>query len=688
MANTITKNIRNIALLGHGSAGKTSLAEAMLFYKKLTDRLGKITDGNTVCDYDPEEIKRGFTLSAAMINFIHNDIKINIIDTPGYLGFKGEAKQAVRVADAAIIVVDGRTGVQVGTDLGWDYATEAKIPKSFFINRFDDGEARFAKVFSALRDRYGVAVCPLFIPMIEGDHVGGFLNLIDMKVYKYDDKGNLSHGVSIPADFVGTAHEYRNMLLESIAETSEELMEKYFAGEEITRDEAVEAIHQGIINGGIVPVICGSAAKVWGVGPLLDVIADSFPRPTARGTEQSVDGSEIAIDKDGDPAIFVFKTIADPFVGKMTFFKVMNGEVRRDMVLKNARGGEEKLNKIYTMCGKKQTETDSLACGDIGVTAKLNDTNTNDTLSASGKIQYAHVISPVPYMAKGIVPVAKGDEDKISQGITKLLEEDLTLRFENNAETKQMLIYGLGDMHLDVTVARLKTRYGISVALEKQRIAYRETIKKKVSVEGKHKKQSGGHGQYGHVKIEFSPSDTEGLTFTESIFGGSVPKNFHPAVQKGLEEAMKKGVLAGFPMIGLKANLFDGSYHDVDSSEMAFKMAASLAYKEGMKQAAPVLMEPVMTLKVYVPDSMVGDIMGDLNKRRGRVLGINPDESKHGSTIVEAEAPQAELLEYTVALRSMTQGRGRYDMAFVRYEEVPAPVAEKIISENKGNLEE
>lgn len=688
MANVITKNIRNIVLLGHGSTGKTSLAEAMLYSKHLTDRLGKTTDGNTVCDYDPEEIKRGFTLSAAMINFMHNDIKINVIDAPGYLGFKGEAKQAVRVADAAIIVVDGRTGAQVGTDLGWDYATEARIPKSFFINRFDDGEARFAKAFATLRDRYGVAVCPIFIPMIEGDHVGGFLNLIDMKVYKYDDKGNLSHGASIPQDFVGTAHEYRNMLLESIAETSEELMEKYFAGEEITRDEAVEAIHEGIINGGIVPVFCGSASKVWGVTPLLDVIADSFPRPTARGVEHGADGSEIAIEKEGDPALFVFKTVADPFVGKMTYFKVMNGEVKRDMVLKNNRVGEEKLAKLYTVCGKKQTEVDSLCCGDIGVTAKLNNTNTNDTLSLSGKVEYAHVISPIPYMAKGIVPVSKGDEDKISQGIAKLLEEDLTLRFENNAETRQMLIYGMGDMHLDVTVAKLKARYGVSVALEKQRIAYREAIKKKVSVEGKHKKQSGGHGQYGHVKIEFSPSDTEGLTFTESIFGGSVPKNFHPAVQKGLEEAMRKGVLAGFPMIGLKANLFDGSYHDVDSSEMAFKMAASIAYKEGMKQANPVIMEPIVSMRVYVPDSMVGDVLGDFNKRRGRVLGINPDETKHGSTIVEAEVPQAEVLEYTVALRSMTQGRGRYDMQFVRYEEVPAPIAEKIIAENKANLEE
>ena len=689
MAEYITKNIRNIVLLGHGSTGKTSLIEAMLYRKNLTDRLGKTTEGNTVCDYDPEEIKRGFTLSAAMVNFVHNDVKINVIDAPGYLGFRGEAKQATRVADAAIIVVDGRTGVQVGTDLGWDYATEAGIPKAFFINRFDDGEARFAKAFNALRERYGVAVCPILIPMIGGDQVACFLNLIDMKVYTYDEAGNLSHGSKIPDEFIGTAHEYRDMLLESIAGTSDALMDKYFEDpESITREEAVEAIHEGIIHGGIVPVICGSAAKVWGIAPLLDVIVDSFPRPTARGVEHDVDGNDVAIEKDGDPAIFVFKTVADPFVGKMTYFKVMNGTVKRDMVLKNANGTDEKLAKIYTLCGKKQTEVDALCCGDIGVTAKLNNTNTNDTLSASGKVQYAHVISPTPYMAKGIVPVSKGDEDKISQGIARLLEEDLTLRYENNAETKQRLVYGLGDIHLDVTVAKLKARYGVSVALEKQKIAYREAIRKKVSVEGKHKKQSGGHGQYGHVKIEFAPNEEGGLLFTESTVGGSVPKNFHPAVQKGLEEAMKKGVLAGFPMTGLKANLFDGSYHDVDSSEMAFKMAASIAYKEGMKQANPVLMEPIMAMQVYIPDSMVGDILGDFNKRRGRVLSITPDETKHGSTIVEAEVPQAEVLEYTIALRSMTQGRGRYDMEFIRYEEVPQNVADGIIAENKANLDD
>ncbi len=689
MAEYITKNIRNIVLLGHGSTGKTSLVEAMLYRKKLIDRLGKTVEGNTVMDYDPEEAKRGFTLSAAMVNFIHNDIKVNVIDAPGYLGFRGEAKQAVRVADAAVIVVDGRTGVQVGTDLGWDYATEAGIPKSFFINRFDDGEARFAKVFNSLRERYGVAVCPILIPMIEADKVSGFLNLIDMKAYTYDDAGNVSNAGKIPNDFIGVAHEYRDMLLESIAGTSDALMDKYFEDPaSITREEAVEAIHDGIIHGGIVPVICGSAAKVWGIAPLLDVIADSFPRPTARGAEKDAEGNAIAIEKDGEPAIFVFKTVADPFVGKMTYFKVMNGTVKRDMVLKNSSGGEEKLNKIYTLVGKKQIEVDALCCGDIGVTAKLSNTNTNDTLSVSGTVKYAPVMSPTPYMAKGVVPVSKGDEDKISQGIARLLEEDLTLRYENNAETRQRLIYGLGDIHLDVTVAKLKARYGVSVALEKQKIAYREAIRKKVSVEGKHKKQSGGHGQYGHVKMEFSPNEEGGLIFTESTVGGSVPKNFHPAVQKGLEEAMKKGVLAGFPMVGLKANLFDGSYHDVDSSEMAFKMAASIAYKEGMKQANPVLMEPIMTIQVYVPDSMVGDILGDFNKRRGRVLNITPDETKHGSTIIEAEAPQAEVLEYTVALRSMTQGRGRYDMEFVRYEEVPQNVADGIIAENKANIEE
>lgn len=688
MGKVITKDLRNIALLGHGSSGKTSVAEAMLFISGATDRLGKTPEGNTVCDYDAEEIKRGFSLSASIAPVMWQNIKINLIDTPGFLDFAGEVLQAVRVADSAVIVVDGKAGVEVGTELAWDYATDAGIPKAFFINKFDDPEARFYKVFGSLREHFGVKVCPIVIPMIDKDKVTGFLNLIDMKEFVYDSMGNLTAS-TIPEQFMPTALEYRNMLYESIAGMDEKLMEKFFAEEEITREEAVEAIHEGIIHGEIVPVFCGSAAKMWGIRTILDTIVDSFPRPTARKTERIVaeNGfSDIAIEKEGSTtSIFVFKTVADPFVGKMSFFKVMNGELRRDTVLRNTTTGEnEKIARIYIMRGKKQTETDELACGDIAMTAKLINTNTNDTLTnGADSIRYLPTVFPKPYMCKGIQPLAKGDEDKISQGISKLLEEDLTLRYENNAETRQMLLYGLGDMQLDVVVAKLKSRFGTSVQLTEPKLAYRETIKKTVKVEGKHKKQSGGHGQYGHVKIEFSPGEAEGLTFTETVFGGAIPKNFFPAVEKGLLESMQKGVLAGFPVVHLKANLFDGSYHDVDSSEMAFKIAANLAYKEGLRQANPVILEPVGQLFAYVPDGMVGDVIGDLNKRRGRVMGMNPWEKKRGYTAVEAEVPMAEMTDYTIALRAMSQGRGSYDFNFVRYDEAPQAVSAKIIEAAK-----
>lgn len=675
----ITKNIRNIALLGHGDCGKTAIAESMLYLSKATDRMGRTADGNTVCDFDPEEIRRGYTISSSMASVIWNDFKINLIDTPGYLDFQGEVRQAVRVADAAIIVVDGKAGIEVGTELAWDYASDAGIPKAFFINKFDDPEARFARVFSALRERFGIAVCPVIIPMIDGDKVTGFLNLVDMKVLVYNKEGDLIEG-TIPEQFVPTAEEYRNMLLESIAETSDELMEKYFAGEEITNEESHEAIHEGIIHGSIVPVFCGAATKLWGIRTLMNTIGASFPRPTARKVEKLSDGEEKAIDKDGDPAIFVFKTVADPFVGKMSFFKVMNGEVSRDSLLKNTTsGGAEKLSRIYMVRGKKQIEVDTLCCGDIGMTAKLNNTNTNDTLTASGDFSYAPIKYPTPYMAKGIAPATQGDEDKISQGITKLLEEDLTLRYENNAETKQMMIYGLGDIHLEVLVAKLKTRFGISVLISEPKIAYRETITKNCDVEGKHKKQSGGHGQYGHVKIRFSHGDAEGLTFTESTVGGSVPKNYHPAVEKGLTEAMQKGAF-GYPMIHLAADLYDGSYHDVDSNELSFKVAASLAYKEMLKKAAPVLLEPVGELQVTVPESMVGDVMGDLNRRRGIVKGMNP-AFRRGHTTIVADIPSAEIFDYSLILRALTQGRGTFDFAFTGYEAVPASIAQRIAKE-------
>ncbi|MBQ4297921.1 MAG: elongation factor G, partial [Clostridia bacterium] len=508
------------------------------------------------------------------------------------------------------------------------------------------------------------------------------LNLVDMKDYVYDSEGNIIES-GIPDQFMPVANEYRDMLYESIAETSEELMEKFFAGEEITREEAVEAIHEGIINGGLTPVFCGSATKLWGIITLMDTIVDSFPRPTARKTELAEDGSDLPIQPDGDPALFVWKTVADPFVGKMSFFKVMNGELKRDMILRNTTtGANEKMAHIYMLRGKKQTEVDSLSCGDIGMIAKLSATNTNDTLTAgAADLHYAKISYPTPYYSMSIVPAAKGDEDKISQGISKLLEEDLTLKYENNAETKEMLIYGLGDIHLDVIVSKLKSRFGTSVSLSAPKIPYREMITKAVDVEGKHKKQSGGHGQYGHVKIKFAPGEAEGLTFTETIFGGSVPKNFHPAVEKGLQEAMQKGV-AGYPLVHLAANLYDGSYHEVDSSEMSFKLAASLAYKECLKVANPVLLEPVGEMHVSVPENYVGDVMGDLTKRRGRVMGMNP-ASKKGYTVIDAEIPKSEIVDYPIALRAMTQGRGSFDFAVVRYEQVPANLAQKIKDANK-----
>ncbi|MBQ8908077.1 MAG: elongation factor G [Clostridia bacterium] len=678
-----TKNIRNVCLLGHGGAGKTSLAEAMLYIAKATDRLGKVTDGNTVSDYDAEEIRRGFSISASIAPLVWQNIKVNVLDTPGYPDFEGEVRQAIRVADAALIVVDGKAGIEVGTELAWDMAEELGIPKSFFINRFDDPEARFYKVFEALRERFGVAVCPVQIPMIDEDKVTGFLDLLDFESYIFDSATGDYVSLPIPEQFMEIAEKYRNMLYESIAQTDEALMEQFFAGEPISREDSVLAIHNGIISGEIVPVFCGAATKMWGVKTLLDTIADSYPRHTAKKVELSEDGDEIAIDKEGSvTSLFVYKTYSDPFVGKMSFFKVMNGTLRRDDTLRNLTSDtQEKISRIYVVRGKKQEEVQELACGDIGMTSKLVATSTNDTLTnGESNAEYAKITYPKAYASKAVVPAGKGDEDKISGGIARLLEEDSTMRFENNAETKQLVLYGLGDTHLDIAVAKLKNRFGTSVVLETPRIPYRETIRKRVDTEGKHKKQSGGSGQYGHVKIVFEPGEEEGLTFTTSVVGGSVPKNYFPAVEKGLQDCMAHGVLAGYPLVRLAANLYDGSYHDVDSNEISFKLAAALAYKNGIPNASPVLLEPVGELRVYTPDAYVGDVMGDLNRRRGRVNGIEAAH-KAGQQVVIAEVPTAEMTDYVVALRAMTQGRARFDFTFVRYEEVPANVAQKIIAE-------
>ena len=690
MEKVYTKSIRNVALLGHSGGGKTSLAESMLYISRLTDRLGNIADGNTVCDYDPEEIKRGYSISSAMAPMLWNGTKINILDTPGFFDFEAEARQCVRVADAAIIVVDGKAGIEVGTELAWNMATAAGIPKAFFINRFDDGEARFYKVFGAIREKYGLTVCPIQIPIIDGDAVIGFANLVEMCVYTFEKATGEYIRSAIPEKFTEVCNEYHNMLLEAIAQTSDELMDKFFNEEPIEREEALEAIHQGIITGDIIPVFCGAALKNWGIKTFLDTIAESFPRPLARKVEHIVDEdgneSEIAIEMESDTtSLFVFKTVADPFVGKMSFFKVMNGELSKDMTLRNVNTGvNEKLNKLSIMRGKKQIDVDSLSCGDIGVTAKLVNTNTNDTLTTSQKdIKYSPIKYPKPYLTMAITPKAKGDEEKISAGIARLLEEDLTIKYENNPETKQLTISGLGDIHLDIIVSKLESRFRTAVELTKPKLAYRETIKKSVEVEGKHKKQSGGSGQYGHVKIKFSPGASEGLTFTESVFGGAVPKNFFPAVETGLRECMQKGVLAGYPVVNLAADLYDGSYHDVDSNEISFKLAAAIAYKEGLPKASPVLLEPVGSLKVYVPENYVGDVMGDLNKRRGRVMGIEAADDGSEAQMVLAEVPFAEMTDYVVALRAATQGRGRFDFEFVRYDEVPQSLTDKIIAEAK-----
>ncbi len=684
MAEITTNNLRNVCLLGHGGSGKTSLAEAMLFCAGDVDRMGKVTDGNTVMDYDPEETARHYSISLATANILHNNVKINILDTPGYPDFVGEELEGIRAADAAVIMVDGKGGLEVGTELAWEYADRQNLPRVFFMNKCDDPEASYDRVFAQLKDMFGTKVCPAMVPV---DHAGKktFVSLAENKAYTFDDKGNRSE-VKMDDELNAVVDQYKDQFNEAIAGTDEELMMKYFDGEEITPEEAAKALNGGIISGDIVPVYSGSVTKLWGVRTIMSAIADSFPKATAKKTETAVaDGEEkpVEIKEDGDVSIFVFKTIVDQF-GKMSMFKVMSGCLKKDMALTNARtGSQEKIAHMYTLKGKKQTEVDTLCCGDIGMLQKLVDTATNDTLYAGAAVAYKGTEFPEPYMRKAVSAEAKGDEDKISTGIARLLDEDPSLVYENNSETKQLVLAGISDIHLDVVKSKLKNRYGTKVVFAEPRIAYRETIKKTVEVQGKHKKQSGGSGQYGDVRIRFSRGEDEGLTFTQSVVGGTVPKNFYPAVEKGLLEAMQKGVLAGYPVVNLAADLYDGSYHPVDSNEISFKLAAKLAYKTGLPQANPVLLEPVGELKVSVPENMVGDVMGDLNKRRGRVMGMNPDEKRKGYTVVEAEAPSGEMMDYTIVLRAMTQGRGQYSFKFVRYEEVPSNEAQKIIANAK-----
>lgn len=685
MRQYLAGRIRNIALTGHSGSGKTSLTEALLFKAGATDRLGKVADGNTVSDYDPEEIKRQVSVSTSIAPFAWGSTKINLIDTPGLFDFAGETVQGVRAAESLLICVSGKSGVDVGTEKAYKMAKDASKATMFFVSKLDADHADFYKVFEELKATFGPTVCPIVVPYVEDREVKSYINLIDMKAYTYDEKGE-PHEVEMP-DFGHRLDGLTAAVSEAVAETDEALFEKYFSGEQFTRDEIIRGVHTGVTNGSISPVLCGCTTNLQAIDMLLDGIVDLLPSPWEKG-------GEVAVDADGEPvevvctdeaplAAYVFKTIADPFIGKLSYIKVISGKLSADMTPINSRTGQpERLGKIIYVRGKKQEDTAYITAGDIGAVTKLAATETGDALCDPKKVlNFDPINFPKPCLQMAIKTEAKGDESKIASGLQRLMEEDPTIAYENNAETHQQLVSGLGEQHLDVLVSKLKNKFGVSVSLEVPRVAYRETIRKKVKVQGKHKKQSGGHGQFGDVWIEFEPTVGDGLVFEEKVFGGAVPKSFFPAVEKGLQDCVKHGVLAGYPVVGLKATLIDGSYHPVDSSEMSFKMAASIAYKNGMPEASPVLLEPIGNLKVYVPDSNTGDIIGDLNKRRGRVLGMNP--SADGLQEIEADVPMSEMSDFATAIRSMTQGRGYFTFDFARYEQLPSNLEAKVIEEAK-----
>ena len=681
--------IRNVVVMGHGKSGKTTMVEAMLYNAKATDRFGKVADGNTVTDCDPEEIKRGFSISTAVAPLEWKDMKYNILDTPGFFDFVGGVKEGIRAADSALIVLSGRSGVSVGTEQTFKYAKNKGIPVMFFVNKIDDERADYQKTLEEMKAVFGKGVTPFVYPIRENDEFKGFVDIVDMTARRYD--GIYRVEMPVPEGMADVIEPLREMIMEAVADTDEELMVKYFEGEEFTVDEIKGAIRKGVKEGTIYPVYCGSGQNNIGVRSLMDGIGKYLPAPSeieeiARNAETAEPVELVQSDEETTAAV-VFKTIADPYVGKMSLFRVYSGEVKADSSLYNPnRGCNEKIGKLYMLSGKKQEEVKKVKAGDIGCVAKLEKTKTGDTLCDKGKnIILTGIEFPTPVLSMAVAPKTKGDEEKIISGLSKLADEDPTFTVTTNSETKQTLINGQGEQHIDVIVSKLMSKYGTSVVLSDPIVPYRETILGTATVEGKHKKQSGGHGQYGHVKIEFAPGATEDMVFEEKVFGGSVPKNYFPAVEKGLRDSCKHGVLAGYPMVNIKATLLDGSYHPVDSSEMAFKTAASIAYKEGIKQAKPVLLEPIGYLKVYIPENIMGDIIGDINKRRGQIMGMG-ESDREGLSMVEAEVPMSEMFKYAVDLRSMSQGRGEFTFEFTRYDQAPANIAEKVIaaSQNKG----
>ena len=667
-----TKKIRNIALMGHGNSGKTSLAESMLFATGVLDRLGRVTDGNTVCDYDPEEIKRQITISSALAPVEFGGVKINVLDCPGYQDFVGEVLAAIRAVEAGLILCSAKDGLSVGAERCWKYLKAANKPAMFYISKMDEEHGDYYAVLEALKGKYGGVICPVVAPLSDGT---GVIDLVHNCAYK--TAGGKTAKADIPAADAGRVEELRAVLMEAAAGATEELMEKFFDAMELSEDDIVTGLKAGVKDCSVVPVFCGCALTGVGTEVLLRAIADYVPDPS------EAEGIKV----DGPTVGFVFKTISDQF-GKYSFVKVLSGKISADMSLRNMRArSTDKLGRLYIMSGKKNTEVKEVACGDIVAIGKM-DWKTGDTVcDPKNEVELTPVELPAPCYSMAIFSKTKGQDDKVAAGLNKLNEEDVSFTLVNNGETRQQVLSGAGDIQLDVLCAKLKSRFGVEAELKPARVPYREKIKAKVEAHGRHKKQTGGSGQFGDVWVRFEPQDEQDeMIFAEEVFGGSVPRNFFPAVEKGLREAVNKGLLAGYPLVGLKATLYDGSYHPVDSNEMAFKTAAQLAYKEGIANASPTILEPIGALQVTIPDSYLGDVMGDLNKRRGRVMGMNPTDD--GNQILEAEVPMAEMTSYAIDLRSLTQSRGSFSFHFVRYEEAPPAAQQKAIEDAKAIQEE
>ena len=679
--------IRNVCLLGHSGSGKSALAESLLYMTGAIDRIGKNADGNTVSDYDPEEIRRHISISTSVIPLEYHNTKINLLDTPGGFDFSGAVMEALRAADAAILVLSAKDGITVGFEKAWKYCEERNMPRFVYISKVDEDNSDYNATFNALRERYGNKIAPVIVPVWNAaKKVTGIIDVLNKRAYEMQNLKRVE--IEVPEDKVSVIEEFNDALKEAVAETDEALMDRFFEGDDFTYREMMTGLHRGVSDLSLFPVLCGSGVTCLGSLMLMDHIIELLPNPVEGNYHKAttVDGKveEFVVSPGGVPSAFVWKTVSDQF-GKFSYVKVLSGEINADTTLVNSRTGEtEKLGRLYTMCGKKNTEVKALTCGDIGAIGKMDKVKTGDTLCDPRKVvSLKQIPYPAPCYSMAIAPKVRGQEEKVGTGLNRLNEEDPSFSTYMNPETKQLILSGTGDQQLDVLVSKLKSRFGVDAVLSPAKVAYRERIKKTVEAHGRHKKQTGGSGQFGDVWIRFEPQDEQDdMIFAEEVFGGSVPRNFYPAVEKGIQEAVQKGPLAGYPMVGLKAVLYDGSYHPVDSNEMAFKMAAILAFKEAMPNAMPTLLEPIGALAVTIPDSYMGDVIGDLNKRRGRVMGMNP--TGDGNTVVEAEVPMAEMGSYAIDLRAMTQARGSFTLKFDRYEEVPKANQAKIIADAKA----